>query len=83
MNHLYNDDFRSWCDTRETSPEVARAIWVLARNDADEADRIWDNPTTAEQISVWETVTHNGLFNPSDYRWGVGTLAEISPWPLS
>lgn len=70
-------EIRGWASSRETDPEVALAIWNLAGGDPDEAQRIWDDPTDAEQIAIWERVTDNGLRPGADYQWGASTLAEV------
>ena len=61
--------FVATADSRETSPEIMQAIAGLAR-DEDDASRIWDEPTEAEALSIWETVTKNGLRASKSFFWG-------------
>lgn len=55
--------------SRETSDEIMSAIAQLAVND-DDAARIWEEPTEAEALAIWEIVTGNGLRDSADYCWG-------------
>lgn len=58
-------------EARETSREIMAAIWTVAQSDADEAERIWDDPTEAERVAICEISTNNGLrCAPEDFCWG-------------
>ena len=63
-------DFIASGDSRETSPEIMRAIAFIARNEL-EAQRIWDAPTPDEITAIAEIATGNGRDGePEDYVWG-------------
>ena len=56
--------------SRETSPEIMRAIAFLARDEA-EAIRIWEAPTGAEITAIAEIATGNGRdCQPDELHWG-------------
>ena len=63
-------DFCAEAQSRETSDEIMQAIDSLARHDYDESVRIWEEPTEAELIAIWERVTGNGLRPSGNYCWG-------------
>ena len=48
---------REWAQSRETSDEVARAIFELS-NDGQETQRLWESPSAEEQKRIikraWE-----------------------------
>jgi len=82
MGTTTNQDFCAEAASRETSDEIMQAIDALARHDYDEAVRIWEEPTEAELIAIWERVTGNGLRPSSDYFWGFGGsrwAADVAP----
>ena len=58
-----------WASSRETSLEIAEAIFWLAECD-DEAARIWETPSRDELAAIWERVTKNGLCDAKDFCWG-------------
>jgi len=66
-------DFIATGDSRETSPEIMRAIVFFAR-DLDEAILLWENGPENTSICTlsdfWEHVTGNGQRDASDYYWG-------------
>jgi hypothetical protein len=62
-------DFIRTADSRQTSHEIMAAIRAVAGNDA-AAVRVWEDPTYAESLAVWERVTGNGQRDSSDYYWG-------------
>jgi hypothetical protein len=62
--------------SRETSVEIMDAIMWLARGDETEAVRIWEEPSEAEMIALWERVTKNGLVHANEFCWG----ASGSKW---
>lgn len=95
IQHPTRQELEQWADPRETSIEVAEAIWWLAGvqtdaeraafpvalgntapSPADEAQRIWNDPTREEWLAVWGRVTGNGLRSGHDYRWGVSALGD-------
>lgn len=55
--------------SRETSREIMEAIAFVANSAAD-AIRIWEEPTQAERLAIWERVTKNGLLKSSEFCWG-------------
>lgn len=63
-------------DSRETSPEILSAILWLAGGDERVADRVWEDPTDAEALAVWERVTKNGLIPSTEFCWGRDTGAQ-------
>ena len=63
-------------DSRETSKEIMEAIVFVAGGDSAEAVRIWEEPTEAELLAIWERVTQNGLHDASEFCWG----CEGSKW---
>ena len=62
--------FIETADSRETSKEIMEAIVFVAGGDSAEAVRIWEEPTEAEMLAIWERVTQNGLHNASAFFWG-------------
>lgn len=71
--------FIETADSRETSKEIMEAIMFVAGGDSSEAVRIWEEPTEAELLAIWERVTQNGLHDASEYCWG----ADGSKWASS
>lgn len=71
------NSIKTWADSRETSIEIAEAIFWIAANE-DEAERIWDDPTGSEirrvVIYVRETYPES---EPADLQWGVDNMADI------
>jgi hypothetical protein len=65
-----------WAGSRETSVEVAEAIYSIAVDDTD-ASRIWDAPADYEITAIWERATKNGLIHDERFLWGGATLREI------
>ena len=63
------DDFVREGDSRETSPEIMRAIAALARN-YDEAVRVWESPTDEELERIVGLVTEGGRYHHRDFVWG-------------
>ena len=51
MNRLDGATLERWCDSRDTSLDVGRAIFEIADSD-DDAARIWQEPTEAEISKV-------------------------------
>jgi hypothetical protein len=66
-------------DSRETSDEIMAAIYVLAKNNPDVANQIWADPSDPEILSIWETVTKNGLIDSTEFFWG----SAGAKWALS
>lgn len=59
-------------ESRETSPEIMRAIAFFARNTA-EAEALWNGDGLGEIANpsdIWEHVTRNGRRNAANYIWG-------------
>jgi len=65
------NNFVATAASRETSEELMRAILTVAANDETEAARVWESPTDAELCAIVEIVTKNGMFETSDFCWGV------------
>lgn len=71
-------NFIDSANSRETSTEVMEAISQLARHES-EAIRIWEAPTEAEILAIWERVTKNGLIDADEFYWG----ATSDQWAAS
>lgn len=56
-------------NSRETSVELMEAILYVAGSE-EAAARLWEEPTEAEALAVWERVTKNGLIDSTDFDWG-------------
>ncbi len=66
-------------DSRETSPEIMRAIAFFAR-DEKEAVALWEGDgfgRVANLSDIWEHATGNGRIDDNDLMWGGRTLAMI------
>ena len=70
--------YEQWADCRKTDIEVAEAIFYVASHQENVAERIWQDPSEAEVIAIWEYVTCNGLHDAADFNWGVGTLGTAA-----
>ena len=68
--------FLETADSRETSIELMASILAVADGNETDAARIWEDPSEAEMLAIWERVTQNGLHDASEYCWG----AEGSKW---
>lgn len=68
-------EFLSTAASRETSPELMEAILAVAGNES-RAVRVWEDPTEAEALAIWERVTKNGLLDSGEFTWG----ASGSDW---
>ena len=64
-------DWRATADSRETSPEVMKAIAFFARNEA-EAEAIWngDIDGICYPSDLWEAATKNGTIDAETLYWG-------------
>lgn len=62
--------FINTADSRNTSAELLDAMLYIANGDETVADRIWQDPTEAEIIAIYERVTKNGLIDPAEFKWG-------------
>lgn len=62
---------QQWGSARETSDEIVAAIFELARQDEEAADRIWDDPSDEETKIVMEQAWR--LADPEESRlhWGI------------
>lgn len=65
---------RHWAQTHETDIRIAEAIAYLAEGDSNEAERIWQDPTDAEIITIWRRATHRGRLDDQEMQWGAQTL---------
>jgi hypothetical protein len=65
-------EFFLWCNNKETSYSVGRAIREIATNEA-EANRIWDDPTDEERAAIekraWE-LNDDYLLGEDPLHWG-------------
>jgi hypothetical protein len=71
--------FIATADSRETSPEVMRAIAYSARNEA-EAEAIWNGDLEGkawDMSGIWESATKNGLIDDETLYWGGRRLDQI------
>ena len=68
--------FLETADSRETSIELMASILAVADGNEAQAVRIWEDPSEAEMLAIWERVTQNGFHDASEYCWG----AEGSKW---
>lgn len=57
-------------DSRQTSTKIMEAIFYVSGRSESKSIRIWENPTIAEAIAIWERATNNGLHPSTDYHWG-------------
>ena len=64
-----------WAASHETDEDLAEAIFYLAGDD-DIVERIWQDPTNAEIVAIWERATENGLHS-DDLSWGDSNLRQI------
>lgn len=65
-------EFIATADSRETSPEIMKAIAFFAR-DINEAEALWEGDgfgRICNPSDLWERVTKNGLRDAEDYCWG-------------
>jgi len=60
---------------RTTSPEIMEAIAFVAKSNADEAERIWEDPTLEQLTQVWQIVTHGGEIESTEFCWGASGRA--------
>ena len=67
--------FLDSADSRETSTEIMEAIALVAKSDADEAERIWEDPTLEQLTQVWQIVTHGGEIESTEFCWGTSGRA--------
>lgn len=59
-------------ESRETSVEIMEAIAGFART-TEEAEALWNGDgfgTVCTVTDLWERVTQNGRFDPSEFCWG-------------
>lgn len=62
--------FLETADSRGTSTELMEAILFVAGSNEAEAERVWEEPTETEMVSIWERVTKNGLVDANEFCWG-------------
>lgn len=71
--------FIASANSRNTSPEIMKAIAFFARNEA-EAESIWSGEGIgryADLTGIWEHATGNGRISDDDLFWGDRPLAQI------
>ncbi len=61
MTHITRQDVQDFANSREISDDVARAILEMANGDLAEAQRIWADPTPAEEAAIREQCP-NGIW---------------------
>ncbi|TFU06177.1 hypothetical protein EUV02_03965 [Polymorphobacter arshaanensis] len=66
---MTNGHFIKFGLSRETSQEVLEAILQVAAGNETVAERIWETPTAAETLAVWNILQTNGT-DESGYHWG-------------
>jgi hypothetical protein len=71
-------DLQAWADSHETDIEIVESIANLANYDRFEMQRMWQDPTEAEIIAIWEDVTNNGQHDDTLMAWGIETLSTIA-----
>lgn len=74
-------DFIATGGSRETSPEIMKAIAFFARN-KEEAEALWNGEgfgRICHPTDLWEHVTGNGLRNPEEFCWGASGFLW---WPM-
>jgi hypothetical protein len=65
-------DFIETADARKTSPELMEAIFRVAGRSPIAAEFIWEmGPTEDELCAIVEIVTNNGMYETTDFCWGV------------
>jgi hypothetical protein len=73
LNDHDAEAFIATADSRETSPEIMRAIAFFART-LGEAEAIWNGDGEryglCSVLDIWEHVTGNGLRDADQYVWG-------------
>jgi hypothetical protein len=60
---------RAFADSRETSAEVAQAIFDLWSDDV-EARRVWEDPTPAEEVAVMSDAWRLAAPDEDALFWG-------------
>jgi hypothetical protein len=75
-NNTAEINVESWCDSHQTSPEIAEAILWIAQS-IDELERIWQNPTSGELQCIVERATRNGIDDAAELQWGDFTLQDV------
>lgn len=73
------DAFIATADSRNTGPEIMKAIAFFARNQV-EAEALWNGDgidVVATLTDIWENATNNGRLDDTKLFWGDRTLAEI------
>lgn len=65
-----------WADARETSYEIARAIWEKA-DDEEEAQRLWADPTTSEARSIVARAWELDCDNQESLFWGCEEIYRV------
>jgi hypothetical protein len=68
-------DLTNWANSHETDERVAEAIFFLARSET-EAERIWQDPTEAEWLAIWQRATQNGQLDGTELNWGEEVLGN-------
>ena len=71
-------ELEQWAATRETSEEIAQAIFEIARGDKEKANSIWEAPTWSETEAVKEIAFKKARFVAVLY-WGVEEIYRTCP----
>lgn len=69
---MTSQTIRDFADKRETSIEVAIAIFEIAN--AGEEDRVWDSPTSAEFAAITTRAWELSDDDEDKLFWGVETI---------
>lgn len=64
--NLTNELLTVMSDHLQTSKEIIEAIDNLS----DDVMITWMSPSNRELLSIWETVTKNGLIDAKEFVWG-------------
>lgn len=71
MNGLDLEALERWADARQTSMEIAKAIFDIAETD-DDAHRIWEDPTEDEMTKVMTTAWRDFADDDTTtLHWGI------------
>lgn len=73
LHALDEAEYEEWRDSRETSMEVARAIWAFAETPSD-AERIWEDPSPKELELVTAQAWSIADDDEDELYWGRETI---------
>lgn len=67
---MTGEQFVDTADAKKTDREIMTAILWAANMNTVRAKRIWENPSYAEALDIWEIVTEQGKRPSTDFCWG-------------